>query len=134
MPTISHHPRLPAGGNNDPTAGGPFTQELRIADGKRTIGSVRWHTVGSDGVAQLLDLFVREPDRRQGHAKSLLTAAEKQIGKYHGRSLRRIWCQVRQQSQVKARALISGRGYQHVSTAKDLFENEDGLVYVKTFD
>ncbi|MEM6561601.1 MAG: hypothetical protein AAF656_08365, partial [Planctomycetota bacterium] len=61
-------------------------------------------------------------------------AAENEIRKFHGRRLRRVWLQIRQKAHVNARALISGRGYQHVSTVKDLFLDEDGLVYVRTFD
>lgn len=130
MPTLTYHPKLPS----DAPAGGPFTQEVRLTEGRRVLGAVTWHTVGPDGVVQVLDLFVREPERRRGHGTTLLQAVEAQARVYHGRMLRRIWCTLRQQSHVVGRALFSSRGFQHVGTLKDLYRGEDALLYAKTYD
>jgi len=41
---------------------------------------------------------------------------------------------VRQKEQVIARSFLMLHGFNHMASVKDLLEDEDGLVYVRTFD
>ena len=99
------------------------------------VGRLTFHTVGDDGAAQLLHVEVDPRFRRSGLGTLLLkrafTAAADEL---HGEPLRRFWCMARHERDVVLRAWLGQRGFHHVATVPDLAGDEDGLVYVRTFD
>src|SRR5687767_7459287 len=63
---------------------GPFVQTITLTDGNTTIGLARWHTSSSttEGVVQLLDLYVEPPHQRKGHGGRLFKEVMGQSASY----------------------------------------------------
>jgi GNAT superfamily N-acetyltransferase len=128
-----HPPILPSPGS------GPFVQTITLADGGTTIGLARWHTSSdtAEGVVQLLDLYVEPPHQRKGHGGKLfkeLVAQSSSYFKLHRSRLRRIWAALEQKRHINARAFLTASGFHHVVTMKDLFRDQDQLLYSRSFD
>lgn len=133
MPQLIYEPPTPTA-----TAAG-FCQTLRMTEGDQTVGSAVWHAAadGDDGVVQILDFSISKPHRRQGYGKRLMTALVAETLAYHrGRKVgpRRLWVMLRQKRHIIGRAFFASQGFTHIATVKDLLANEDGLVYIRTFD
>ena len=132
MADLSYDPRI----GSRPTD--PMLQTIRLSEGKLEMGVCRWHAVGvATGVAQILDLTVHLPHRRQGFGRKLMSCAVDQMLAWHRghqRPLRRVWGAVRQKEQVVARAFMLLHGFNHIGSVHDLFTDEDALIYVRTFD
>jgi GNAT superfamily N-acetyltransferase len=131
MADIQYQPVLPA-----TPAGEPFTQAVALRDGGKTLAKAVWNCSGStDGVIQLVSLFVATPLRRQGHATRLLEAVIDQARQYmkrRGLKLRQVWYGVEQKSQVDGRAFLMHNNFHHVGTIADLLKGQDLLIYKKS--
>lgn len=108
-------------------------------EGEKLIGTATWQsaTASDDGVAQILDFNIATSLCRQGNGKRLMAALIGQSAAYHRqRSIapRRLWILLRQKRHVIARAFFTSQGFTHISTVKELLWEEDGLVYIRTFD
>ena len=117
----------------------PFLQTIRLTDGGKTIGQLRWHAPSerASGVIQILEIEVDPGHRRKKHGTTMLLAAVEQARRLFERrkgKLRRAWLSVEQKSQVVARGMLTHLGYHHVSTMSNLLHDQDALVYVKAFD
>lgn len=117
----------------------PFVQTITLADGNTIIGLARWHTSSStaEGVVQLLDLYVEPPHQRKGHGGKLFKEVIAQSSSYfklHRSKLRRIWAAVEQKQHVNARAFLTAQGFHHIITMKDLYRDQDQLLYTRSFD
>jgi GNAT superfamily N-acetyltransferase len=117
----------------------PFFQTLRLMQGELEIGRCRWHIGNSpdEGVAQLVELYVRAPYRRQGHGgrimREMFAQAQGYFGQRNGR-LRRVWLALEHKGHILARAFLTGHGYHHMATVPDLLRDQDQLIYTKTFN
>ena len=116
-----------------------FVQTIDLMDGATRIGRARWQCVNglAQGVVQILELTVAPRLRRQGHAHQLMEAITTQAGVYFkggGARLRRLWIAIEQKEQVIARSFLMQFGFHHVGTVKELFKDQDLLVYMRTFD
>jgi GNAT superfamily N-acetyltransferase len=114
-------------------------QTIRMTEGDQFMGTAIWHAPldSDDGVVQLLELNVAESLRRQGLGKRLLAAVVNQTLAYHQlRQItpRRLWVALRQKRHIIPRAFFASQGFTHISTIKHLLQNEDALVYIRTFD
>ena len=131
---LSYEPPLPP----RPSADG-FIQTIRLTIDGRAVGTARWHVrAGStDGVAQLLELTISPTRARRGHGRQLMQAVYDQASAYFRArklKLRRIWIAVDQKTQVAGRAFLTGLGFHHVSTVTNLFQDQDALIYTRSFD
>lgn len=134
MPEFTYDPPLPA-----PDADSPFLQTIRAVHGKQIIGTARWHVVAPpiEGVAQLIEVHVQPPYRRQGHGGRLVQQAIAQAAAFFASrqaTFRRVWTTVQQKNQVIARAFLTAQGFHHTATVKDLLRSEDLLIYVRGMD
>src|SRR5213080_801498 len=116
-----------------------FVQTIDLVEGAARIGRARWQCASdvSQGVVQILELTVAPRFRRQGHAHRLMEAITTQAGDYFkagGARLRRLWIAIEQKEQVIARSFLMQFGFHHVGTVKELFKDQDLLVYMRTFD
>jgi GNAT superfamily N-acetyltransferase len=131
MSELIHQPLLPA-----QPAGEPFTQTITLREGQTTLGTAVWNCSGStDGVVQLVSLFVASPMRRHGHATRLLDAIIREARDYmkrRGLKLRQVWYGVEQKSQVNGRAFLMHNNFHHVGTIQDLLKGQDLLIYKKS--
>lgn len=114
-------------------------QTIRMAEAGRSIGLTRWHSPADsgDGVVQILDFVIEPPHRRQGYGKRLLAATVQQwIAYQRARQLplRSAWLVLGHKRHVIARAFFMSQGFTHVATIRDVLREEDGLVYVRTFN
>ena len=115
----------------------PFLQTLRLVEGRRSLGSARWHCGDpASGVVQILDLTIEPEHQRQGHGGRLLKEMHQRAMEYF--RLRRIkprhaWIVLEQKRQVIARAFVTQHGYHHVATVQDLSKDQDLLVYSRAF-
>jgi GNAT superfamily N-acetyltransferase len=119
--------------------GGSFVQTVTLSDGPTVIGLARWHTSSSmsEGVVQLLDLYVHPPHQRKGHGGRLLKEVFAQAAAYfklHRGKLRRVWAAVEHKQHVTARAFLTAHGFHHISTMKELYRDQDQLLYTRAFD
>lgn len=134
MTKLTAHPPLP------PTPGaGSFVQAITLADGSTSIGMARWHTSSgaAEGVAQLLDLRIEPAHQRKGHGGRLLKEVIAQAGEHfqlHRTRLRRIWAAVEQKQHINARAFLTAHGFHHIATMKNLYRDQDQLLYTRSFD
>ena len=108
-------------------------------EGQAPIGTAIWQsdTASDDGVAQILDFNITPAVFRQGNGKRLLASLVTQMLAYHrSRNLpaRRLWILLRQKRHVIARAFFASQGFTHIATVKEVLRDEDGLIYVRTFD
>jgi GNAT superfamily N-acetyltransferase len=134
MADLIYDPPLPPRPGTD-----GFVQTIRFIEGDRPIAIARWHVSGdaSEGVAQILELNVFAPHARHGHGRKLLDAVISQATAYHRSRksvLRRLWISVEQKRQVIGRSFLTGRGFHHVATMKELIVDQDALLYMKSFD
>jgi ribosomal protein S18 acetylase RimI-like enzyme len=110
-----------------------FSQKIVLSVQSTPAGFATWHvTDGSAGVAQILELQIDPPHRRQGHGRRLLSAVVKQIEQYHqshNNRLRQVWVMVRQKDEIGARAFLTDCGFHHVGSVPALFRTQDGLIY-----
>ena len=116
-----------------------FLQTVRMIDGEELIAHARWQASSdsSEGVAQLLELWVSPGRRRQGFGRKLMDAVTAQAAD-HFRSrksaLRRLWMAIEQKQQVIGRSFLMQFGFNHVGTVSELLKDEDLLVYMRTFN
>jgi GNAT superfamily N-acetyltransferase len=116
----------------------PFFQTLRLMLGEQEIGRCRWHVGNTpdEGVAQLVELFVQPPYRRQGYGGRIMREMFAQAQGYFGaRKLRfrRVWLAAEHKGQINARAFLTSHGYHHMATVPDLLKDQDQLIYTKPF-
>lgn len=123
-----------------PPAAGPlpFEQEMLLYQDSKPIAHARWHaTDSSDGIFQILDFAVAPAHQRQGHGGTLLRAIYDQadvLFKSIGQRPRRVWISIEQKRHVIARAFLSRHGFHHVSTIKNLYVEQDAMIYQRSFD
>ena len=127
-------PPLPAA-----ATAGPFVQTLTLANGPTVIGMTRWHTSASvaEGVVQLLDLYVQAPHQRKGHGGRLFKEVVAQATAYfklHRGKLRRVWVAVEHKQHINARAFFTSQGFHHIGTMKELYRDQEQLLYTRAFD
>ena len=116
-----------------------FCQTVRLLDGEELVAYARWQLTGdlSNGVAQLLELTVAEPRRRQGHGRRVMDAVVGQAEEYFRSRklpLRRLWVAIEQKRQVIGRSFLMQFGFNHVGTVGEMLKDEDLLVYMRTFN
>ena len=116
----------------------PFGQQIELQHNGEVVAVARWHAPeGTDGVFQVADLHVIEPQRRQGHGSTLLKKVYAEAAELFALASvrpRRVWMVVEQKRHVIARAFLSRHGFQHVSTIAAMYRGQDGMVYQKSFD
>lgn len=116
----------------------PFVQTLSIVKNRRMIGRLTWFAPDTDdGVIQILDIRIEPDYQRQNHGSALLRGAYEQafsLFKKLGIRPRRIWIAVEQKKHVQARAFLSRHGFHHVSSVKNVFRDQESLIYLKAFD
>ncbi len=116
-----------------------FYQTIRLVDGPKVIGQARWQSSldPAGGVVQILELRVAESARRLGNGRRLMEAVQGQAIKHFklkNAKLRRMWMVIEQKRQVVGRSFVMQFGFHHVGTVPRLLEDEDLLVYMRTFD
>lgn len=131
MPEFIYDPPI------SPTPG--LIQTIRMNEGQASIGTAIWQSASAsdDGVAQILDFNITAALCRQGNGKRLLAGLVAQMLAYHrSRDIpaRRLWILLRQKRHVIARAFFASQGFTHIATVKEVLRDEDGLIYVRTFD
>jgi GNAT superfamily N-acetyltransferase len=120
----------------------PFTQKIVLRDGSRELGRelgrAIWHaTSPSEGVIQLLDLWIDPSVRRAGHGGRLLQAVVDQARALHQlqkQPLRRMWVGVGHKTRVVGRSFLTKAGFHHIGSTGGLLLDQDLLVYVKSLD
>lgn len=115
---------------------GAFVQSIALLDGERPVATARWMAM-NEGVAQLLELSVDAEQRRAGLGQRMVHAVAAQARDYFKldrQPLRRVWMGVEQKSQVVARAFLTHLGFHHIATVRDLYTDQDLLIYSKAFD
>lgn len=116
----------------------PFIQTLNIVKNRRTIGRLTWYAPDTeDGVVQILDIRVEPAYQRQNHGSALLRACYEQAFALFNKldiRPRRIWVAVEQKMHVQARAFLSRHGFHHVSSVKNIFQDQESLIYLRAFD
>jgi GNAT superfamily N-acetyltransferase len=126
-------PPLPAG-----KTAGVFIQTIQLLDGDRLLGRAVWIAAeSSQGVVQILELWIEPAVRRSGHAKRLFRELIEQARALHKprkQIVRRLWIAVGHKSQVVGRAFLTGEGFHHIATTGGLLQDEDQLIYVKSLD
>ena len=106
--------------------------------GRRTVGKAHWHAPAAGDLAQLLSIEVEASAQRQGIGSELLSAVYAQsrlLSAKRSEPIRRFWCVVEHQRQIKARAFLFRHGYHHITTPKRLYRGgQDAMIYLKAFD
>lgn len=118
---------------------GPFCQTIRLMEGTKVIGEARWvtSTNADEGVAQVIYLWILPEYGRKGHGRRLMDTVASEARKFYasrGAKPRRLWLAVEQKQQVNARGFLMKFTFHHVGTVKELFKDEDLLIYMRTFD
>jgi GNAT superfamily N-acetyltransferase len=115
-----------------------FTQTVYLKDGDRHLGRATWSsTVPTQGVVQILELWIDPAIRRSGHGRRLLHAMVDQARSLHKlrkQPLKRLWIGVGHKSQVIGRSFLTSEGFHHVGSTCGLLEDQDLLIYVKSLD
>jgi hypothetical protein len=134
MPTLRYSP---------PTArketGIAFQQLIELLEGDQPIAHARWMCAAdvSQGVVQILELTVPANQGRRGNGRILMNALTEQARDYfklRKSKLRRIWMAIEQEGQVIGRSFLMKFGFHHVGTVHELLEDEDMLIYMRTFN
>jgi len=117
----------------------PFTQVITLHDtGGQPIGTLHWFAPASnDGVVQITHVLIDPLHQRQGHGSTLIRAAYAQAYQLfasHSIKPRRVWVTVEQKRQVIGRAFFSRHGFHHVSTIKNIYHDQDALIYQRAMD
>lgn len=133
MPTLRIAP--PA----SPKSPDPFIQHIELVENEKPIAQAHWTTTDdpAQGIVQILELTVQPPHRRQGHAKRLMDALTQQAREHfksRRQSLKRMWLTIDQKRQVIARSFLMKFGFHHVGTIKELLQDQDVLIYMRTFN
>jgi GNAT superfamily N-acetyltransferase len=117
---------------------GTFVQTIRLMDGDHQLGRAIWTANDpSQGVIQILELWVDPKARRAGNARRLydrLIANAREYHKLRKEPLRRVWISMAHKSQVIGRSFLTGKGFHHISTTGGVLQEEDQLIYVKSLD
>lgn len=117
---------------------GTFVQTIRLMDGDNQMGRGVWTANDpSQGVIQILELWVDPKARRTGHARQLydhVIANAREYHKLRKQPLRRVWISMAHKSQVIGRSFLTGQGFHHISTTGGVLQDEDQLIYVKSLD
>jgi GNAT superfamily N-acetyltransferase len=133
MLSFDLNPSLPSGKTS-----GVFVQTIQLRDGDRLLGRAMWTTGDpSQGVVQILELWVEPTVRRSGHARRLFRELINQAREFHKprkQIVRRLWIAVGHKSQVIGRSFLTGEGFHHISTTGGVYQDEDQLIYVKSLD
>ena len=134
MPDFIHDPPLPSKTSQD-----GFVQTIRFMDGDRQIGLARWYASANiaDGTVQILELSIAPNHARKGHGNQLLDDLIAQCQSYfraRKSTFRRLWMMVEQKRQVIGRSFLTGHGFHHVGSMKDLLVDQDGLIYMRGMD
>jgi GNAT superfamily N-acetyltransferase len=135
MLDITCDPRVTPGVNVPDT----FVQTVRLTRDREVIGQARWHCAAdpAQGIAQLLELTIAPPHRRQEFGRRLMeavTAQAREFFKSRKSRLRRVWISIEQERQVIGRSFLMQFGFHHVGTVQELLKGEDLLIYMRTFD
>lgn len=116
----------------------PFGQKIDLMLNGKLAGTARWHAPESaDGIVQVCDIRIAPEFQRQGHGSLLLRrlyAEATAVFIAAGVKPRRVWILIEQKRHVIARAFLSRNGFQHVSTMRDAFKKQDGMIYQRSFD
>lgn len=134
MPTLRI---TPATSQKD--SSGAFQQLIELLEGDRPIAHARWMCAAdaSQGVVQILELTVPESHARRGNGHVLMNALTDQARAYfklRKTKLRRVWMAIEQEGQVIGRSFLMKFGFHHVGTVHELLEDEDMLIYMRTFN
>jgi ribosomal protein S18 acetylase RimI-like enzyme len=117
---------------------GTFVQTIQLKDGDHQLGRAIWTAADpSQGVIQILELWVDPKARRAGHATQLyhqLIANAREFHKLRKEPLRRVWISMAHKSQVIGRSFLTGQGFHNISTTGGVLQDEDQLIYVKSLD
>jgi GNAT superfamily N-acetyltransferase len=117
---------------------GAFVQKITMMDDDQQLGRACWHAAEeSDGIAQILELWIDPKVHRSGHGRRLLHALVDQFRELHrrrGQSPRRLWIGVGHKSQIIGRSFLSSEGFHHIGSAPGVRSDEDVLIYVKSLD
>jgi ribosomal protein S18 acetylase RimI-like enzyme len=118
---------------------GAFQQLIELLEGERAIAHARWMCGGdvSQGVVQILELTVPPEQGRRGHGRILMNALTEQARDYfqlRKSTLRRVWMAIEQEGQVIGRSFLMKFGFHHVGTVHELLDDEDMLIYMRTFN
>lgn len=130
---LTHDPAIESAPQDE-----PFFQTVRLTLGEQEIGRCRWHVGGTpaEGVAQLVEIYVQPPYRRQGYGgrimREMFTQAQRWFAAHDAR-LRRVWLAVEHKSHITARAFLTSHGYHHMATVPDMLKDQDQLIYTKAF-
>ncbi len=115
-----------------------FTQTVYLRSSDRVIGQAVWAaTVPTQGIIQILELWIEPGLRRSGHGRRLMRAVVEQARLLHqlrGEPLRRLWIGVCHKTQVVGRSFLTSEGFHHIGSTCGLLNDEDLLVYVKSLD
>ena len=115
-----------------------FTQVIQMRDDKRVLGKAAWNiTSPSEGVVQILELWIDPSIRRAGHGRRLIgqiIAQARELHKAHKQPLRRLWVAVGHKTQVIGRSFLTGEGFHHIGSSGGLLKDQDMLIYVKSLD
>jgi ribosomal protein S18 acetylase RimI-like enzyme len=134
--TFKHEPPLPSSLPRAEREG--FLQTIQIPGGSDVLATACWHAPsGREGVVQLIELSVDPAQRRQGLGTALLREVMQQATALHKAKrirLRRMWISVEQKTQVNGRAFLTKHGFHHNATITELLDDQDALLYVRTFD
>jgi ribosomal protein S18 acetylase RimI-like enzyme len=115
-----------------------FAQTIQMKDGDRLIGQASWSAAApSQGIVQILELWIDPKTRRAGHGKRLMRTLLEQarlLHKLRDEPLRRLWIGVGHKTQIIGRSFLTSEGFHHISTTGGLMQDEDQLIYVKSLD
>jgi len=139
LPILS--PALPARLTYSAPAAGtlPLLQVITLHDvGGEPIGRLHWFAPDSnDGVVQIIHVAVDPLHQRRGHGSSLIREAYAQAAKLfvsQGIKPRRVWVTVEQKRHVIGRAFFARHGFHHVSTIKNIYRDQDSVIYQRSLD
>ena len=111
-------------------------QTVELLDGRIPIARAAWRPVVSiPGLYELVWAEVAETQRRRGNGSLVISEAIRQAqrhAKSHGALLRRAILLIPQQN-VIARAWLARNGFLHVNTLKDVGDDGEVLVMIRTF-
>jgi GNAT superfamily N-acetyltransferase len=121
---------------------GVFVQTIELMDDTQTLGQTLGRAIWAateptQGVVQILELWIDPTVRRAGHGRRLFRAVIEQARSYHKirrENLRRVWVSIGHKSQVVGRAFLTSEGFHHISSTGGLMQDEDQLIYVKSLD
>ncbi|MFT3786471.1 MAG: hypothetical protein QM770_09935 [Tepidisphaeraceae bacterium] len=122
---VIDHPRV---------SGAATIRTLEMRDGTKVIARTTFsNTLDADGHVIILHMEVHGSHRRRGHGLVLFRELQRIASAdllAAGHRLRRVTCEVRQKTHVVARAFLTRLGFHHVTTVRNVYLNQDLLIYL----